>query len=283
MKLIVVWRRRRLTEPLELESVRFRQTLRDACNSTRYYKSFARVARLAGDLSPRECLPYLPRVDLREYLCHKQRFEIAGDKTATARKLHYPLPTNPRLAILCRGFRQSWRVRIFPEHQAPELARFHPEALAGPVDTLRALARSVEAGYLWLPPLREAIVAFTGILEGPLTEEDRDLLWRVFEVPVFEQFRGFDQELLAAECEVHQGLHIRNASAIFETDARRDLLVSFLSNRRHPALRLDTGFTGEIDDAVCCCGDASPRLLRMARREIAVEQPRMAVAVAAGR
>ena len=37
---------------------------------------------------------------------------------------------------------------------------------------------------------------------------ERERLWRAFRVPVFEQIIAPDGELLAAECEAHDGLHI---------------------------------------------------------------------------
>jgi hypothetical protein len=42
-----------------------------------------------------------------------------------------------------------------------------------------------------------------------LAPVDREALWRAFHVPVFEQIIGARGQLLAAECEAHDGVHIR--------------------------------------------------------------------------
>ena len=48
--------------------------------------------------------------------------------------------------------------------------------------------------------------------ESLLTLEQRDRLWQAFRVPVFEQIIGDRGQLLAAECEAHDGLHVELAS-----------------------------------------------------------------------
>jgi hypothetical protein len=93
------------------------------------------------------------------------------------------------------------------------LRRFRPGALAGPADALRRLAERVVAGEIDLPPLEFGVLAFTPPDRSRLTEADRELFWRAFQVPVFEQLRGPHGELLAAECEAHEGLHLIRESA----------------------------------------------------------------------
>jgi hypothetical protein len=41
-----------------------------------------------------------------------------------------------------------------------------------------------------------------------LSTAERAWLWRAFRVPIFEQIVEPDGELLASECEAHDGLHI---------------------------------------------------------------------------
>src|SRR5437870_1306995 len=60
--------------------------------------------------------------------------------------------------------------------------------LAAAVPVLRAMAEDLESGSMALPRVEAAIIAFTGICHGELTVLERDLFWRVFQVPVFEQF-----------------------------------------------------------------------------------------------
>ncbi len=67
-----------------------------------------------------------------------------------------------------------------------------------------------------------------------LTPEQRQILWRAFHVPVFEQIIGENGAVLAAECEAHAGLHIE-------------------SNRFDAAGRA-------VETAKCGCGRTTPRL-----------------------
>jgi phenylacetate-coenzyme A ligase PaaK-like adenylate-forming protein len=140
---------------------------------------------------------------------------------------------------------------------------------------------SLRAGAGHPSPLRNAVIAFTGILEGPLTPADGDALWRQYQVPVFEQFLGMDGELLAWECEIHHGLHVREEAALFECGDQDRLLVSFLANPRLPLLRLETGLTGRLVHDSCPCGEAAPRLVDVRRRTVRRATTAGAIAVAA--
>jgi hypothetical protein len=218
----------------------------------------------------------LPKVDLLEFLCHPERYVVAGAK-APRERLHYPLGDAPRTAVVARKVDETRRVRCFAGLQAEELPAFAPQSLAAPLDTLRAAGTDTPAHG----PLRNAVIVFTGMLEGPLTAEDGDRFWRRYQVPVFEQFLGLDGELLAWECEIHHGLHVRAESAHFESCEEDQLLVSFLANPRLPLLRLETGLTGRLIAERCPCGEASPRLVDVRRtvRKGAVAGVMPAVAV----
>jgi hypothetical protein len=73
-----------------------------------------------------------------------------------------------------------------------------------------------------------------------LTEARRDLLWRAFRVPVFEQIVSANGELLAAECEAHDGCHIESAAFSYDLSA--------------------------ITPEPCGCGRATPRITARERR-----------------
>jgi hypothetical protein len=113
------------------------------------------------------------------------------------------------------------------------------------------------------PQLTHSIVVLVGPDFGALTSEDRDLLWTRFGVPVYEQLRGLGRELLAAECDAHEGLHIREEDAIFEEG--EELLVTSLTNLSDPVLRLRTGLQGKITTTLCGCGEAGRRLMDVQR------------------
>jgi phenylacetate-CoA ligase len=124
------------------------------------------------------------------------------------------------------------------------------------------------------PRLTHSLVAFVGPEFGALTSEDRDLLWTRFGVPVYEQLRGLGRELLASECDAHEGLHVREEDAIFEEGD--ELLVTSLRNLSTPVLRLRTGLRASITTKLCGCGETGRRLIDLAR--IGGEERRAATA-----
>jgi hypothetical protein len=159
-------------------------------------------------------------------------------------------------------FALSGKVDIAEDVQDSSLAR--AQAVAGPVETLKELCSAVTAGPVKLPQLRFGAIAFAGISRSLLNETDREMMWRVFRVPIYVQFRGFRGELLARECEHRNGLHVLPEAAVFE-QRDEELLVTSLLNLRFPALRLATGIYGRIDRGLCACGNPEPRLTGLVR------------------
>ena len=113
----------------------------------------------------------------------------------------HPMNPTPRTAILAPGFQESKLVRVFPQGWNAEAARFEPSSIAGPVEQLRKLTK-LDLG------LRHAVIVFTYSGEACLSDDDRDSFWEAFGVPVFEQYLGRGNELLAVECDAHTGLHL---------------------------------------------------------------------------
>jgi hypothetical protein len=155
-------------------------------------------------------------------------------------QLHYPFDTVPRTAILGSGFDVNGDIRVFPEGWSPALAKYAPDALAAPARTLQWLIRAVDQGHVSLPPLGSAVIAFVGEPYGKLTPADRELIERIWGVPVFEQYRAASGELLAAECSAHRGLHVRD-SMVNVNEALRQFV--------------------SLDRTPCQCGSDTPRLL----------------------
>jgi len=135
----------------------------------------------------------------------------------------------PRTAILAPGFQETKLVRVFPRGWNGEAERFRPSSIAGPAEQLHRLIK--ERLYL-----RHAVIVFTYEGDTPLSDDDRDLFWDSFGVPVFEQHLGPGNELLAMECEAHAGLHV----------------TSDFEHQR-------------LDRNSCACGNPAPRLPRLAR------------------
>src|SRR5690242_19386977 len=94
---------------------------------------------------------------------------------------------------------------LTPDLDIPRIRRqmSRSRAVAATAVLLRQLAEAVEAGAATLPPVDAAVIVLTGICHGELSALERDLFWRVFQVPVFEQFVSAEGRILAMECDAH--------------------------------------------------------------------------------
>lgn len=133
-----------------------------------------------------------------------------------------PLPTPCRIAVLSPKFAERDGVRYFAEERHREIDIFGPDILAGAVPALLRLAEKVR--------VTRAVVAFSGA--RVVSDRDRDLLWNAFQAPVFEYRFGPEGEVIARECEAHDGLHL------------------FVPER----------FCGEVRTEACACGRLEPRI-----------------------
>ncbi len=145
----------------------------------------------------------------------------------------YPVGDAPRTAVLVPWFAKPWfrfRSRAIVRHfdgWSDEAAKFAPAAIVATRAQSLALAANP-------PAITHAIVVVARASDMLLTAADRDLLWRAFRVPAFEQLIGSRGERLAAECEAHDGLHVESASQDW------------------------TGYA--IDEGLCACGLRTPRV-----------------------
>jgi hypothetical protein len=170
----------------------------------------------------------------------------------------YPIDPVPPTAVLVPWFRQAWfkqawfrrtKTRVFPRGWCDKAAVFAPAAIAATLDQLTALAASQQ------PPIpTHALIVLARKGSPTLSAADRERLWRAFRVPIFEQVIGPRGELLAAECEAHDGLHIETPG---ETWA---------------------GCT--IQTAPCACGRGTPRLTPVKEPVEPIERARSAAAYA---
>lgn len=144
------------------------------------------------------------------------------------------------MALLDDGFRIDENIRSCSPDDLVWLRSYAPEALVAPLDLALSLADRMRRGILDLPSVRTAIVVLTSGEDSPLSDDHRDLLWRAWGVPVFEQLRGSDGTVIARECEVHDGLHVETPQDPL-LGARAEL---------------------EIVSGVCECGAETPRLRR---------------------
>lgn len=126
----------------------------------------------------------------------------------------YPIAPVPRTAVLVpwfsgggivTGVLRSRPIRVFRRGWGPDVAEFAPAAIAGTWEQWQELLR------VPIPSLTHAVIVLWRPGQERLTEADRDRLWDVFRVPVFEQVIGKSGELLASECEAHDGLHLKSS------------------------------------------------------------------------
>ena len=153
------------------------------------------------------------------------------------------------------------------------LGRLHlggTRMLAATPAVLRRICAAVEARALALPKLSEAVVVLQSVEEGFLHPGEREMLWRCLGVPVFEQWLGFDGEVLAWECSAHQGLHFHSSRAEL-AEVKGELVVTSWFGLRTPVPRLATGLVAEADAKVCRCGDERPILRELGVRKKAAE------------
>lgn len=230
-----------------------------AAGRIRYYRRRG-LEPFDTNLSPPERLAVMPLVELEYFLRNPEDFYNWGTIVNPLRPLESPLANPGRVAVLEVGFRQSSTVQVFTGARLAELQLFDPETLAGPVNKLRTMASAAGKGRFLLPSLRNGIIPFTGLKYGFLSAEDRALFTKAFRAPVFEQFRGFSNELLAAECESHDGLHLLPENAIFETTPSGELLATCLSSPEYTLIRLATDLFGRLETGPCACGRTGLRL-----------------------
>ncbi|MES1260478.1 MAG: hypothetical protein ABUS49_01990 [Acidobacteriota bacterium] len=151
--------------------------------------------------------------------------------------LQLPLLFHGSVAVLESGYRLDRQTREFTTQDSSGLQEFDPRALIAPLHAAMELAHLRLRGLLTLPSLELALV-LTRIDGTPLAAGERDLLWRAFAIPVFEQLRDAGGRVIARECEVHDGLHL-DAAAVIPAELK-----------------------GEIVNEHCECGGETPRLKR---------------------
>ena len=152
---------------------------------------------------------------------------LSGRRKAAFR---YPVGPAPRTAVLGPWFREprGAQLRVFSSGWCVEAGKFAPAAIAATREQLLALAEGAA------PALTHALIVIGRVGDPLLTAAERERLWRAFHVPMFEQIVGDRGEVLAAECEAHDGLHIEAPGITW------------------------TGY--KVEDGLCACGRKTPRL-----------------------
>jgi hypothetical protein len=154
---------------------------------------------------------------------------------------------------------------------------FRVRSVAGSFGALQRLAAGVRSGQVSLARTVRRATVHSRVDLGLLRDAERDALWWAFEFPVFEEVRGFDNELLAWECEAHSGLHVNAECAVTETAGNGgggELVLTSLAGLRYPMLRVLTGLIVRQAEGLCECGEKSARVIfpPSLRKPMAVEQ-----------
>jgi hypothetical protein len=261
---------------------RFRQVLLSAQRTRRYQPALER----AGLVSPgainrlgsiEEALQMLPCMDWAEFQGSPADFFNPAAPAPALQRLRYPTNHEIRTAVLGPRLVESSSVRVFHPDWIGQIWQFKPEAIAGPVAVLMRLAEAAASvADPAIPIVTRAIVAFTGLEHGALSEAERDLLWQVFEVPIFEQYLGADGSLLAWECEAHEGLHTVEENAIVEPGSGSGLILTSLTDHRYPTIRMVTSLGARLKPGVCECGHPGPRLIGLSTPTVQLKQSAMA-------
>ena len=193
---------------------------------------------------------------------------LPGDKIFWLWGARSDFPTNP-----------SWRWRIFDRHvmrrmYAPtsllneevmadysrKLDSFRPRGIMAYPSPLTTFCEYLLAtGYKGSSPVAAICTA------EPVMPEQRKLIEKALGCPVYEHYGTRDFGLVAAECEIHDGLHV-NPSAVYiesvpipgASDGLREILVTDFLNSGFPLIRY------KINDCVypkpiqCSCGRGYP-------------------------
>jgi hypothetical protein len=194
-------------------------------------------------------------------------WQRSGERTPACQSL--PFPATPKLRAALAG--NSGRLKdvvTFPENRWRALPSFAPRVLAGELAFLLRLAGEIFEGTLEIPSVDVAAFVLTRLGGHPLLPVERDTLWRAFRVPVRELFVDEVNTVLAAECDAHEGWHVRHPRLKFNLRSQELLF------QKHglAANALQTGLVADGLDSICPCGDDAP-LLRHVRAAAPAIQP----------
>lgn len=183
-------------------------------------------------------------------------------QAARPQQLHFPLKSPKRIAVLKPGFALPSNAREFAASDSSGIHAWEPDALVAPLNTALLLADHRLRGKFELPSLEIAVTVVTRLDDSPLAPHHRELLWRAFQVPVFEQLLSWEGSVIGRECEVHCGLHL-DEETVIATVRDEELLLTHLNHVENPIVLARTGYSAGIATDPCDCGTTSPRLCQL--------------------
>jgi hypothetical protein len=266
---------------LDPELERWRALLYWAAQTPHYWAQsglLAQASVLNSVSAIRSHLRQVPTVALKDFLAKPRNFRSGYPRLVAPQPAWTFWDTPARIAVIHPWFRSEAPVRSFPvvdslRSIAGKLERFEADVWVGTPTQLLRLSHMRVNGP------RRALIPIQGPGMRALSEGERDWLWHRFHVPLYQQLRGFQGELLAAECDAQVGYHVNHAAAKWES-RQQELIYTSLVDLRHPVLRLASGWQGDLETSRCTCGCLSARLFPYEEKGLVrtgrVELPRVA-------
>ncbi len=239
--------------PPELSCEEKFRALLNAALATPYYSDLARTELLLNATA----LPDLRLTPLRDLFDRREAF--TSPKASRRRASFQPPFPSREISVCGTKLALPQGARQIDDLSFAQLHLSQTSMLAATPPYLRRICAAIEARALALPGLCDAIVVLGSLRDGMLLPGERDMLWRCFGVPVFEQWLGLDGELLAWECEAHADLHFNPANHVIEQVDGNLVVTSWLAHST-PVLRLATGWRAELHSSPCACGLTGPVL-----------------------
>jgi hypothetical protein len=183
------------------------------------------------------------------------------------------LPLNDQIRIAQIGaLRILPHVAWYPPDLWRNLGKFKPGIVAGSQHALRRFCQHVRLCNIDVNFPENAIYCLTSLGERPMTDDLRDELWEMFGVPLFEIFVGGDGQILARECEAHEGWHVNTHAADFMRLEGDPHLVIQRKCAGKPFYAMGLGFGGDVTNELCPCGFQTPRLINLPTEELWQEE-----------
>ena len=185
-------------------------------------------------------------------------------KTQETNQLPFPASPSIRTALLGSACVSFQGPTAFGEGRWRDLMAFGPQALVGSTAVMLRAAEAMFRGELPLTALDCAVFVLSELGTPVLGEADREVLWRAFLVPVFELCVDRSGNLIAAECDAHDGWHLADPKLEFLSGGTE----LFIRRRGSPGTEVRTGMKAERAPIPCCCGNEASliRNIRMLER-----------------
>ncbi len=148
-----------------------------------------------------------------------------------------------------------------------EMLRFQPEIIQAYASAVYLLAQYISECNIDISSLK-----MKGIISAAetLSAVKRNLIESVFGCAVFNRYGSRDMNLMASECEAHDGMHIAAENVFMEfigTDGQPvsdgqmgEIIVTGLNNFSMPLIRYAIGDIGKPSSKSCICGRGLPLL-----------------------